>query len=72
MIAGAVDGELDKQGRVMIPNSLRAHADLKKDVIFAGVGKRVEIWDKDRWDSASDIDDIDDIAERLADLGLNI
>ena len=64
--------ELDKQGRILVPSALREHAGLEKDVVLAGVIDKIEVWDKDRWDSASDIDDIDDIAERLADLGLNI
>ena len=71
MIAGAVDGELDKQGRVMIPNSLRTHADLKKDVVFAGVGKRVEIWDKDRWESALPTD-MSEIGAKLESMGLRL
>ena len=44
------DGELDKQGRTLIPSVLRTYAKLDKEVVFVGMGKRAEIWDKARWD----------------------
>ena len=46
----AADGELDKQGRTLIPSVLRTYAKLDKEVVFVGMGKRAEIWDKARWD----------------------
>ena len=70
LVAGAVAGEFDKQGRVLVPGPLREHASLKKDVVLAGVINRIEIWDKDRWEENTSYDDVDEIAERLADLGL--
>ena len=72
LVAQANDVELDKQGRILVPPALREHAGLSKDVVFAGVIDKVEVWDKEKWTAESDIDDIDDIAERLAELGLNI
>ncbi len=72
LVAQAHDVELDKQGRILVPPALREHAGLSKDVVFAGVIDKVEVWDKEKWTAESDIDDIDDIAERLAELGLNI
>ncbi len=71
-VAQANTVEVDKQGRILVPSALREHAGLEKDVVLAGVIDKIEVWDKNRWDSESDIDDIDDIAERLADLGLDI
>ena len=47
----ATDGELDKQGRTLIPAVLRDYAMLSKEVVFIGMGKRAEIWDKARWDA---------------------
>ncbi|MBQ2014102.1 MAG: division/cell wall cluster transcriptional repressor MraZ [Peptococcaceae bacterium] len=44
--SGATEGELDKQGRVMLPPNMREHAHLTKDVVIAGAGNRLEIWDK--------------------------
>ena len=59
---------MDKQGRILIPASLRAYADLAKDVVLVGVGSRVEIWNKDAWDDASEYDGIEEIAEGLEEL----
>lgn len=64
--------EVDKQGRILIPPALREHAGLDKDVVLAGAIDKVEVWDKGRWEAATNVDDIDDITERLAELGLNV
>ncbi len=64
--------EVDKQGRILISADQRKYAGLEKDVVLAGAIDKIEIWDKDRWDNESCADDIDDITEQLADLGLNI
>lgn len=71
--AGAASVELDKQGRMLLPPVLREYAGLQKDVVLAGVLNRVEIWDKDRWlENTYDEDEMDEVAERMADLGLSI
>ncbi|MDI9241335.1 division/cell wall cluster transcriptional repressor MraZ [Fusibacillus kribbianus] len=67
-IGSAGECEVDKQGRILIPASLRAYADLAKDVVLVGVGSRVEIWNKDAWDDASEYDGIEEIAEGLEEL----
>ena len=71
-LAGATQVEVDKQGRILIPNVLREFAGLEKDVVFLGVGSRIEIWSRQAWDGEGNFDDMDDIAERMADLGLSI
>ena len=71
-LAGAALAEVDKQGRILLPAVLREFAGLEKDVVFVGVGSRVEIWDKKRWEECTSFDDMDEIAEHMADLGLNI
>ncbi len=71
-VSKASSMELDKQGRILIPTALRGYAGLEKDVVLAGCIDKIEIWDKKRWDKASDTDDIDTITESLAELGLNI
>ena len=48
-LGSAVDGELDKQGRVLISSALRAYAGLEKEVVLAGVLDKIEIWDKKAW-----------------------
>ena len=72
IIAGASDGEMDKQGRVLIAPNLREYAGLDKDVVLDGVGSRVEIWSKDRYEAASSFEDMDAMAEKLIDLGFRL
>ncbi len=69
--AGAVTCEVDKQGRILLPQVLRTYATIEKEIVSVGVLNRVEIWAKDKWD-ANAIDDMDDIAEQMADLGISI
>lgn len=50
MLAGAMDMEIDKQGRVILPDYLRKFANIKKKVVIAGLYNRLEIWDEEKWD----------------------
>ena len=70
-LAGAAEVEVDKQGRILVPSVLREHASLEKDVVFAGVGGHIEIWDKSKWEEISAYDDINDIAEELSSFGIS-
>lgn len=70
--AGAASCEIDKQGRILIPSVLREFADLEKDVVLVGVLSRIEIWSRARWEESNSYDDMDEIAEHMADLGLSI
>lgn len=47
--SGAAEVETDKQGRILLPQQLRDHAHLDKDVTFIGTSTRAEIWDSQRW-----------------------
>lgn len=47
--SAATDVEVDKQGRIMIPQPLREYANLGKNVRIVGVSDRVEIWDENAW-----------------------
>ena len=49
MLAGAMDVEMDKQGRVILPDYLRNFAGIKKRVVVAGLYNRLEIWDETKW-----------------------
>ncbi|HHW57705.1 MAG TPA: division/cell wall cluster transcriptional repressor MraZ [Clostridia bacterium] len=71
-LAGAVECEIDKQGRILIPANLREHAQIEKDVIFIGVSTRVEIWSKEVWEEYSSSRDVsfEEIAEHLEDLNI--
>ena len=70
--AGAASCEVDKQGRILLPVVLREYAGIEQDVVSVGVFNRVEIWDKDKWQESNSYDDMDEIAEHMADLGLGI
>ncbi|MFQ9933618.1 MAG: division/cell wall cluster transcriptional repressor MraZ [Lachnospiraceae bacterium] len=71
-LAGAAQVELDKQGRILLPANLRSFAGLEKECALVGVGSRVEIWDKDRWEATTSYDDMDEIADHMLELGLSI
>ena len=47
--SGAAEAEVDKQGRILLPQQLRDHAGLTKDITFIGASSRAEIWDSARW-----------------------
>jgi len=70
MLAGAASVEIDKQGRILLPQSLRTFAGLEKDVVLIGVAGRIEIWNKDIYEKASAVEDMEEIAEKMSDLGI--
>ncbi|MFA4955038.1 MAG: division/cell wall cluster transcriptional repressor MraZ [Patescibacteria group bacterium] len=67
MLAGAMDVEVDKSGRITIPEYLRQYADLKKDVVITGLYDRLEVWGEQAWREYSAKTEAagNDIAERL-------
>ena len=71
-LAGATEAEVDKQGRILIPNVLREFAEITKDVVLVGVGSRIEIWSGVRFEETASFEDMDEIAEHMAELGLGI
>jgi len=50
LVSGAVECPIDGQGRILIPPHLREHAGLEREVTFAGVGARIEIWSRQRYE----------------------
>lgn len=72
MLAGAMDIELDKQGRMIIPEYLRTFAELSKKVVLAGLYNRIEVWEAAKWeDYRSETEDASaEIAEQLGELGV--
>jgi MraZ protein len=72
MLAGAMDIELDKQGRMMIPEYLRNYGGVEKKVVVAGLYNRLEIWDAQKWeDYRTDTEESsNEIAEQLGELGV--
>jgi len=56
-VSAAVECEIDRQGRVLVPPSLREHARLSKQVLWAGVGTMVELWSREHWEAAQRLDE---------------
>ncbi len=71
-ISGATEVSIDKQGRILIPPTLREYAAIKKEVVFAGILKKIEIWSKERWEEEfiKSQQKFPKIAEALAQLGI--
>lgn len=69
VMAGATETEFDKQGRIVIPQNLREHAQLQKDAVITGSGNGFEIWSKENWEQYTSgvAEKFDDIAESLVD-----
>jgi len=59
VIASAVEIEMDKQGRILIPASLREDATLNTNVVLAGQIEKIELWDRNEWDDSFDPGKID-------------
>ena len=68
--AGAIDCELDKQGRFLISSNLREFAGFSKDVVIVGMNSRLEIWSKEKWEDCNDNLSADEIAEKMEMLGI--
>ena len=73
-LAGAAACEVDKQGRILLPQVLREFASLEKDVVLVGVASRIEIWSRERWDESMYTydGDMDEVAENMESLGFSI
>ena len=61
LLSSSFEVEEDKQGRFVIPANLREFANINKDVVFVGVGQRLELWSKENWDRYNDSDNSFDI-----------
>lgn len=69
-MAGAVECELDKQGRILIPQTLRNYVGITKDVVVTGVGQRAEIWDSEKWNNYNSQLSSEEIATNMESLGI--
>lgn len=72
MLAGAMEADLDKLGRIVIPDYLKEYASFQKKIVIAGVYNRMEVWDETRWQEyKTRIEkEVGDMAERLRELGI--
>ena len=69
IVSAATECELDKMGRILLPQPLRTFAGLGKDVVLVGQIDFIEIWDKDKWtevqEAFNDPDKLDSVWEGL-------
>lgn len=72
MLAGAMEVEVDQQGRFLVPEYLRKYAKIGKEAVIAGVYDRLEIWDLRLWEAYKRTTEHEagDIAEQLGQIGL--
>lgn len=72
LLSGASEEELDRQGRISLPQQLREHAGLERDIVIIGVSDRLEIWSKENWDKyAKEAEEsFADVAEELTEFGI--
>ena len=70
--SGASECPLDKLGRILLPQALKTEAHIKKNVVIVGVGKKIEIWAKEKWEELvkQATADPDQIADIVSELGL--
>ena len=71
-VSSANTCELDKQGIILVPVTLREFAGLSKDVVLTGNLTRIEIWSKEKWMENSNCEDMDAIAEGMQSMGILI
>ena len=71
-VSAAAECPIDKLGRILIPPTLRSYAQLEKEVVFAGMIKKFEIWSKERFleEIQKAQENFEGMAETLANLGL--
>ncbi len=71
--SGATDVEIDNQGRILLPQTLRDFAKIEKEVVIVGNGNKAEIWSKDKWEEINNIDNLDfnKIASNFESAGLS-
>ena len=72
MLAGAMEVELDRLGRILIPDYLKEYASLKKNVVVCGLYNRLEIWNEEKWEAykKETEKEVGDFAAKLKELGI--
>ncbi len=72
MLSGAVNVELDKLGRILVPDYLKNYAALKKNVAILGLSNRIEVWNERKWKEYKEKTEkgMEDMASQLQQLGI--
>ena len=70
--SGITECSIDKLGRILIPQSLKTAANIKKNVVIVGMGPKIEIWAQEQWEELvkKAISDPDQVADIVSELGL--
>ena len=70
--ANAVDCEIDRQGRMVIPQDLREYAEIEKDLVTLGVMNKIEVWSKSQYDLSADVTQLEPkaVAKQMAEYGI--
>ena len=72
LLASAMEVELDKLGRILLPDYLKDYASLQKNVIVCGLSNRLEIWDQQKWQDYTKNAEkgVEEIVSKLGPLGI--
>lgn len=70
--ANAVECDIDKQGRMVLPQELREYAHIEKELVTVGLLDKIEIWGKEEWNAAESITELTpkDFATKMAEYGI--
>ena len=70
-LSGAVECATDKQGRILIPSSLRVYSEIEKEIVFIGMSNRIEVWSLNKWNAYNDETvDMELLASQMEELGI--
>ena len=70
LMGSAHEAEIDNQGRMLLPLALKEHAQITKNIVFVGVGNRVEIWAEENWNKYSENTNFDTEMSKLKEYGV--
>jgi MraZ protein len=71
VFSGAFEFQLDAQGRLVVPPTLREFADVKTDVVVVGARDHIELWEPDKWATYSnEMNSPDALSKRIENLGI--
>lgn len=70
LFSSAHDAEEDNQGRILLQAELKNYAEIEKNIVFVGVGRRVEVWSEEKWNRYSQGNDFDKVVKQLKDFGV--
>ena len=67
LLSSSFEVEEDKQGRFVLPANLKNYANISKNIVFIGVGNRLEVWSEENWLKYQSLDEsIDEVLSELA------